>query len=195
MLGIDGKYESAELAGTGGDGAGNASSSGGESAHGNGGAGVIIIGNGGAGGVDAGNGGASPEPDAGSCTPADCSADEKCCPSLVAACVPASPLFGCSATSCDSCPTPPSNGVAICVVGKCAVQCNTGFHVQSGKCEADGAGGAGSGGAPPAGGATGAGGTKCVAANCPTCNIAGPMKCCRNDGVCGCSWAAAFACY
>jgi hypothetical protein len=200
MLGIDGKYEPAELAPSSGGASGTgdepATTGGSAAIDGNGGEGPVIVGSG---GVDAGSAGAGNTPavvEAGACNPTDCAPDEKCCPALATTCLKIAPLIGCSASSCDdSCPAPPNNGIAICSSGKCAVQCNPGFHAEGANCVLTGAGGAGNGGSPGTGGKSGTGGAACVADQCPACNIAGPMKCCRNDGVCGCSWAALFACY
>jgi hypothetical protein len=147
--------------------------------------------------LDAGStgsaGGSVVPQEAAACDPAACGSSQKCCPTLAAVCLDEAPIIGCSETSCDPCPAPQSKGIADCETGKCAILCNDGYTKQGSTCVPNGTGG--QGGAAGAAGTGGAGGATCVANNCPACNIAGPVKCCRNDGNCGCSWAATFVCY
>jgi hypothetical protein len=202
MLGIDGDY--AELR----DGSGGVvgvgdfpSQSGGGTAavFGSGGrsvppetGGTIMVFDAGSGGAPAAGGNAPIE--ATVCAPGDCGSQQKCCPMLAPLCLDHAPIIGCSAASCDPCPAPPDKGIAVCEAGACAILCNDGYMKQGSTCVPNGTGGkGGTGGTMGAGGGTG--GASCVAQNCPACNIAGPVKCCRNDGNCGCSWAATFVCY
>lgn len=210
MLGIDGDYEPSLAAGAGGDvadpGTGGATGSGASTDMENGGAwSVLDTGGagttvpGGAGGVPPRQTGGAP-PDSGVCTPSDCGPTEKCCPAIAPACTQQSPLVGCAADKCDPCPAPPANGIDICKQGACAIQCNDGFTEQNGACVPMGTGGMGSGGAggaKGAGGAPGAGGqAACDPSKCGACNIAGIIKCCRNNDTCGCTWDFSLhACY
>ena len=199
MLGIDGDYVELREAAGGRLGAGDfpSQSGGTPDVFGSGGrspvtpetGGTIWVFDAGAGGA-VGAGGSAPAP---VCTKDDCGSKQKCCPALAAACLDEAPIIGCAADSCDPCPAPPDNGIAVCETGACAILCNDGYVKQGSKCVP-----AGTGGATGAGGMTGSGGkagATCVADKCPACNIAGPVKCCRNDGNCGCSWAATFVCY
>jgi hypothetical protein len=200
MLGIDGDYVPAALEGSSGGtvGAGDFPSfSGGAGPAGSGG--FFSVGEGGTTAIlDAGSGGSvsagGSVAEAAACDPRACGSKQKCCPTLAPTCLDHAPIIGCSAESCDPCPAPPSHAIAICnPAGECAIACNDGYTQQGAACVANGTGGQGGAGGKP--GAGGAGGAMCVAADCPPCNIAGPVKCCRNDGNCGCSWAATFVCY
>jgi hypothetical protein len=204
MLGIDGEYVPVELQpGSGGfQGAGDfPSQSGGGTAavFGSGGSSPVMPGSGGAFLIlDAGSSGAvaaggSAPMEAAVCVPTECGSKQKCCSELSAACLDEAPIVGCSDPSCEPCPAPPSKGIAVCEAGACAILCNDGYTKQGSTCVANGTGG--QGGAGGNAGSGGAGGAACVADKCPACNIAGPVKCCRNDGSCGCSWAATFVCY
>jgi hypothetical protein len=171
MLGLDGDYQPSQLTsgiggdvadpGSGGAGGSAINESGGKpwSAQEMGGAGAARAAGGltGAGGdVPVRETGGAP-PDAATCSPSDCGAGEKCCPTLSAVCVTLGPIVGCSAATCDACPAPPANGIDVCGPnGECAVRCNEGYNEQSGQCVSKGTGGSGSGGMPAAGGATGA---------------------------------------
>ena len=210
MLGIDGDYAPGDsVDGSGGIfGSGDRpSSAAGGASLGEGGSGSALGaggsrnetgGVGSSGGSSAGGavstGGAAPM-DAATCDPTSCAQGEKCCPMIVS-CMPEDPIIGCGSSGCDSCPAPPTEGVAVCINGACAVQCNDGFALKGTACVAIVTG---SGGAQGTGGMTGAGGaTGCAvgdSASCPACNIAGPLKCCKNNHTCGCSWAPGFACY
>lgn len=210
MLGIDNNYAPVELqdGGTGGIDVGDPPGSGGASkgtgGHstkptGSGGAGAGGATTTGAGGDVVASAGATPGAEAGSCDPSGCSAAEKCCPTIAPTCLPQATIIGCGATSCDPCPAPPNDGVAVCTDGKCAVQCNDGFMLVGDACVATTSG---SGGAPGTGGAKGTGGAAgsnaCTTAdhsNCPVCVFVGIANCCQNNHTCGCTWAPGAVCY
>jgi hypothetical protein len=205
VLGLDQNYAPVEQDGDPVSAGGDPSSGGsGEGGSGEGGSGAVIISAGGRMVVDAGSGGHAaggvPPIEAGSCDSKSCGAAEKCCPTLSAMCVPEQPLTGCGGPTCDSCPPPPTNGVAVCENGACAVRCIEAYALSSGKCVAmtTGSGGTGSGGTTAAGGKGTGGGPQCPGTDtsrCPACNITGPLPCCKHDQTCGCSWAPGFACY
>jgi hypothetical protein len=209
MLGIDADYEPGLAGAAGGGvadpGTGAVSGSGASTDTESGGAWTVMD-TGGAGGATLPNSGAGGVPpfqtggvpvDSGTCTPGDCGATEKCCPAIAPVCIPQSPLVGCASDKCDSCPAPPENGIDICRQGACAVLCNEGYDLQGDACVPKGTGGAGAGGAQGTGGAPGAGGkAPCDPTTCGACNIAGPIKCCRNNDTCGCTWDFSMhACY
>jgi hypothetical protein len=120
-----------------------------------------------------------------------CPNGQKRCSSL---CVSPTPIVGCSPTTCEPCPPPPPNSVAICNGELCSIECNDGFVDVRGLCEpvrSDGGGGVGggmgSGGAPATGGAAD-GGPNCDASACPGCGLPGPIGCCRFNDTCGCTF-------
>lgn len=217
MLGLDQDYAPVELGSDASSAGGDATSSTGGIVTGGGGStGTVVIAAGGRQAmIDAGSGGhsaaggsaAAGEPpvpmEAGACTADSCGAGEKCCPipMLGLECVQEQPLTGCGASSCDSCPAPPANGVAVCTNGACAVLCNEAYELSDSKCvpmSTGGAGGASTGGTTGAGGKATGGMPACTATDtsrCPPCNIAGPAVCCQHNQTCGCSWAPGFACY
>jgi hypothetical protein len=202
MLDLDQNYTPVEVDGGSSSAGGDVTSSSGGVVSGGGGSGSVIVAAGGRPIVDAGSaghasGGVAPV-EAGSCGPNSCGPTEKCCSST---CGPEQPLTGCGQMGCDPCPAPPTNGVAICENGACAVRCNEAYALSSGKCVpmTTGSGGAGAGGTTGGGGkGTGGATAQCPGTDtsrCPQCNIAGPLPCCRHDQTCGCSWAPGFACY
>jgi hypothetical protein len=208
MLGIDGDYAPEALQdGTGGMlGIGNTRSSGGRTSIGEGGDTSTGHSGGASNRVDSGAGsmrssGGAPLVEAGSCDSTSCGSGEKCCPALSPMCLPEATIIGCGAVTCDPCPAPPSDGVAICTASKCAVQCNDGFMLQDDKCVAlttGGGGMTGAGGSMSTGGSAGSGGANCTNANvnsCPPCAFFGIAKCCQNNNTCGCTWAPTVVCY
>jgi hypothetical protein len=212
MLGIDGDYVQGVKGGSGGAGGkvpesggsagdGGAGETGGSSSGGRGTGGLLSGGAGGAGGAaDAGRG----------CGAAagDCPSGQKCCASAdgtLTSCFVPEPAVGCSLTSspttlsCDRCPAPPNNAIAVCDANHaCATQCIPGYKADgSGACVPSGSGGAGGQGGSGTGGNPPCDYRKCpglVAPGQPGCTFLSAFPCCKNDGKCGCTYAAAAYC-
>jgi hypothetical protein len=200
ILGIDNEYvtQQSEVATGGKHSTGGASARGGSENGGTPAAGGEAAGSGGeaaSGGDDAGS-----EPADAGCAAGDCGGGKKCCTggNGKASCVLPAPLFGCSLDTCDRCPMPPLEGVAICQNNACNVACNPGFELVGAACEPiqSGTGGiTGAGGKAGTGGGTSTGGASCDNTKCGGCGPAGPFGCCRNDHTCGCTWAPGAVCY
>jgi hypothetical protein len=195
ILGIDGDYvpeDSAELVTTGGAG----------------GTGSGGTGSGGMGGSTGGSAGVGAAGQSGGAAGADastCPDGQKLCSGE---CYAPAPLVGCSLDGCEPCPVNAPNAIAICDGEGCSLECIPGYEPSpsEGMCVPAGTGGSGGGGG--SGGSAGTGGTggtggaggsggSCDPLGCPTaaCGPAGPFRCCRIDGRCGCTWALGAICY